>query len=308
MAQLLLDLHDDVLTMVCATCPLADLNALARSCIRLRELSAPHREAIAALCKPPFSIAVEKLEDLTYFRCGTYHDWDDPRLSHILDADVIAFAAGILLSYRALSQLATLSIGGAHISDKGIAALVHAMAEGRLPVLTDLTVAHTRIADVGVKALAHLFARAGALPKLRVLRLYDNHIQDAGTIFIAGACFIGALPSLLRLDLDYNGIGDAGFQALACASVSGTLAQLSYLSLRGNSIGDAGVSILIGTDSKFPSLTQLILHRNKIGDAGCITMAEACSTGALPALRDLYLFQRAPALQAACESRHIRYH
>ena len=266
-------------------------------------MSTSHRNAIAALCKPPLGIAFKDIEHTTCFRYS--------RQLPLADADVANITRGISKHHRALSALVTLCIGGPTISDGGIAVLVDAMAEGHLATLTDLTVTCTGMTDVGVKTFADLFARSGALRWLRILRLHDNHISDVGTLAIAGACFKGGVPSLLRLDLDYNRIGDAGLQALTVASVSGTLAKVTYLSLRGNRIGDAGVASLNGryaAGSVFPSLSQLVLHRNEVGNAGCLAIAAACSTGALPALRDIYLFQFAPALQAACESRGIRYH
>ena len=55
---------------------------------------------------------------------------------------------------------------------------------------------------------------------------------------------------------------------------------------------------------------ELYLFENQIGDTGVTALAEACARGALPQLKDLYLFifKDAPALKVACEVRGIIFH
>ena len=54
-----------------------------------------------------------------------------------------------------------------------------------------------------------------------------------------------------------------------------------------NRIGDAGCHALAEACSRgaMPSLQRLALSYNEIGDAGLTALADACAEGALPALR-----------------------
>ena len=52
----------------------------------------------------------------------------------------------------------------------------------------------------------------------------------------------------------------------------------------------------------------LNLNGNQIGDTGMISLADALGKGALAQLKDLYIYQYAPALNAACEARGIEFH
>ena len=88
------------------------------------------------------------------------------------------------------------------------------------------------------------------------------------------------------LILDGNQIGDAGCTALADACAIGALPQCQDLSLLRNRIGDAGITAL----------------------AQAITPVSEGGSGALPQLKDLHLYEEAPALEAACKARGIAYY
>ena len=53
---------------------------------------------------------------------------------------------------------------------------------------------------------------------------------------------------------------------------------------------------------------DLYLDHNKISDAGVTAFAKALESGALPQLKDLSIYQDAPALKAACEARGITFY
>ena len=53
---------------------------------------------------------------------------------------------------------------------------------------------------------------------------------------------------------------------------------------------------------------ELLLNGNHIGARGMIEFSKAISNGALPALKDLYMYETVPALKAACEAVGITYH
>ena len=61
------------------------------------------------------------------------------------------------------------------------------------------------------------------------------------------------------------------------------------------------------------NLNDLWLNDNQISDAGLSALAKAITPGpsgkgALASLKDLYLFQDAPAVKAACQARGITFY
>jgi Ran GTPase-activating protein (RanGAP) involved in mRNA processing and transport len=59
------------------------------------------------------------------------------------------------------------------------------------------------------------------------------------------------------------------------------------------------------------NMQHLDLYDNQIGDTGMISLADALGKGALASLRELHLFQDAPAwktLKAACQARGITFY
>ena len=85
-------------------------------------------------------------------------------------------------------------------------------------------------------------------------------------------------------------------------------AHLKELRLSWNRIGDAGV-ISLAEACAFTKLEKLYLFRNHIRDAGCTALANACAKGALASLKDLYVGnEQHPELKAACQARGITLH
>ena len=96
---------------------------------------------------------------------------------------------------------------------------------------------------------------------------------------------------------DELGWGDEEVKILAAALVvkdkngRGALPSLTELSLRNNSIGDEGMKAFAAAvgSGALPSLTELRLYANKIGDEGMKAFAAAVGSGALPSLTKLKL-------------------
>eukprot|EP00964_Phaeocystis_antarctica_P085168 scaffold53745_cov66-Phaeocystis_antarctica.AAC.1 len=137
---------------------------------------------------------------------------------------------------------------------------------------------------------------AGALPAVTELQLIDVHVGDAGASALAAALGRGALPRLKFLTLYKAAIGDAGLVALAPALRR--LPALEGLGLAGNPFGDEGLAALVAPPSAgapppptgvLTKLKTLLLDYTQIADAGCATLAAALDSGALPALKELYL-------------------
>ena len=92
-------------------------------------------------------------------------------------------------------------------------------------------------------------------------------------------------------------IGDAGLVALAPALRR--LPALERLDLYNNPFGDEGLAALVAppppagapptTTGGLAQLKVLDLDHTQITDAGCATLAAALDSGALPALKNLYM-------------------
>lgn len=167
----------------------------------------------------------------------------------------------------------------------------------------------------------------GPLPMVKELRLHDNLLGDAAAAAIADAISGGSLPGLLTLTLNNNCIGDAGFAALAVhMRPDGALARLETMGLRQNLLADGAMAALasnlgpgsmpalrqlllgsnvvtdegltqlagaLSTVRALPALEVLELQKNQIGDPGAQALATAIATGALPKLKELYIFHNA---------------
>ena len=123
-------------------------------------------------------------------------------------------------------------------------------------------------------------------------------VGDAGASALAAALDRGALPRLKELSLFNAAIGDAGLVALAPALRRRP--ALETLSLSENPFGDEGLAALVApppADAPPPlpqaevlaKLKWLDLRYTQITDAGCAHLASRLRSGALPALKRVYL-------------------
>ena len=182
-----------------------------------------------------------------------------------------------------------------------------------LPVLEKLFLLGESGPD-GVQRLAEKLG-AGALPSLTYLAV-GMHVGDAGASALAAALDQGAMPRLKSLILAKAAIGDAGLVALAPALRR--LPALEELYFRGCSFGDEGLAALVAPPPQpagalppptggLAKLEVLDLEGFQITDAGCATLADAITNGALPALRALYLRDFRLASGAAIKAVHTAY-
>eukprot|EP00964_Phaeocystis_antarctica_P064704 scaffold38950_cov68-Phaeocystis_antarctica.AAC.9 len=179
-----------------------------------------------------------------------------------------------------------------------------------MPALERLTLFECAAVPDGVQRLAEGLG-AGALPAVTSLHLGRVHVGDAGALALAAALDRGALPRFKILGLTYAAIGDAGLVALAPALRR--LPALEQLCLTGNPLGDKGLAALVApplpagtpptTTGVLTKLKKLWFTNTQITDAGCVTLAAAFDSGALPALTGLYL-DGIPASTAAQEAVH----
>jgi hypothetical protein len=131
-------------------------------------------------------------------------------------------------------------------------------------------------------------------------------VGDAGASALDAALGRGALPRLKILDLGSTALGDAGLVALAPALRR--LPALARLYLADDPFGNEGLAALVAPPPPagapppptggLAKLKALNLGHTQISDAGCATLAAALESGALPALKTLFLIG-VPASAAA---------
>ena len=150
--------------------------------------------------------------------------------------------------------------------------------------------------DEGLQRLAEGLS-AGALPTLRNFILVGVNLGDAGALALADALDRGAMPQLETLKLLQTSIGDAGLMALAPALRRRP--ALKKLELIGNPLGDEGLAALLAPPPPAGALPPpkrvlarrgtLDLRYTEVTNASCATLIAALESGALPALRTVYL-------------------
>jgi hypothetical protein len=145
----------------------------------------------------------------------------------------------------------------------------------------------------------------GSLPAVTRFELLNVCVGDAGASALAAALDRGALPRLKHLYLINAAIGDAGLVALAPALRRRP--ALDELILSGNPFGDEGLAALVApppADAPPPQaealakLEWLDLDGSQITDASCTHLVSRLRSGALPALKVLFL-DGIPAIEAA---------
>ena len=217
-----------------------------------------------------------------------------PALLQQLKADYEAAAAVCLKVGTSCKELRKARIASWHGEDLSAADLATLATLGSmLPALEVLTICQVSFATgPGLQRLTEGLG-VGALPAVTHLGFAGMRVGDAGASALAAALGRGALPRLMSLALHFTAIGDAGLVALAPALRR--LPALEKLSLMCNPFGDEGVAVLVAPPPPSPAgappptgvlrkLKSLDLAYTEIHDAGCLALAAALDSGALPAL------------------------
>ncbi|XP_063190566.1 NACHT, LRR and PYD domains-containing protein 6 isoform X2 [Chroicocephalus ridibundus] len=132
------------------------------------------------------------------------------------------------------------------------------------PTLAELDLAGNEdLRDGGVKLLCEGLACGGC--RLQILRLGCCNLTAAGCGALAAA--LGSLPTLAQLDLSDNPLGDGGVREL-CTALAGPGCSLQKLWLWRCRLTAASCGALAAVLPASPSLTELHLGDNELGDGG----------------------------------------
>uniref|UniRef100_G1Q0M5 NACHT domain-containing protein n=1 Tax=Myotis lucifugus TaxID=59463 RepID=G1Q0M5_MYOLU len=140
---------------------------------------------------------------------------------------------------------------------------------GASPSLTELDLGQNDLGDLGVRLLCEgLRQPACQLKHLRLVScgLTSNCCQDLASI-------LGASPSLTELDLGQNYLGDLGVKLL-CEGLRQPACQLKHLRLVSCVLTDNCCQDLASMLGANPSLTELNLQLNHLGNLGMRLLCE----------------------------------
>ncbi|XP_059816053.1 NACHT, LRR and PYD domains-containing protein 3-like isoform X1 [Hypanus sabinus] len=190
------------------------------------------------------------------------------------------------LAQAALGSLKTLSFSGMTLTPVDCAVLSHAIGlsdtikylnlerchiqcEGiqrlgpGLNKCQELSLGENDLGDSGVK----LVSAALRNPECKIQKLWLERVglTDSGAEDLASA--LSTNPSLTELDLSGNKLGDSGVK-LVSAALRNPECKIQKLLLEDVGLTDSGAEDLVSALSTKPSLTELYLSGNKLGDSG----------------------------------------
>ncbi|XP_072893211.1 NACHT, LRR and PYD domains-containing protein 12-like [Hemitrygon akajei] len=147
------------------------------------------------------------------------------------------------------------------LTDSGAEDLVSALSTN--PSLTDLNLSYNKLGDSGVK----LVSAALRNPECKIQTLWLNNVglTDSGAEDLVSA--LSTNPSLMELDLSVNKLGDSGVK-LVSAALRNPECKIQTLWLDSVGLTDSGAEDLASALGTNPSLTELDLSGNKLGDSG----------------------------------------
>ena len=138
-----------------------------------------------------------------------------------------------------------------------------------------------------------------------ICSLSQSKLTDSSvTLFFSAAPRILQLPRIHCLRLDHNNIGDDGMRSLSDAASVGKLDAVKELKLNSNRFTDDGLNALAralsqspsGGERAMPLLNELHLGGNALSASGLQAFANVVCEGALPRLRELWLYAKDPGI------------
>ncbi|XP_059816861.1 NACHT, LRR and PYD domains-containing protein 3-like [Hypanus sabinus] len=147
------------------------------------------------------------------------------------------------------------------LTDSGAEDLASALSTN--PSLTGLSLSYNKLGDSGVKLVSAALRKSEC--KIQKLGLRDVGLTDSGAEDLASA--LSTKPSLTGLNLGDNKLGDSGVK-LVSAALRKSECKIQKLGLNNVGLTDSGAEDLVSALSTNPSLTELNLSDNKLGDSG----------------------------------------
>ncbi|XP_072893994.1 NACHT, LRR and PYD domains-containing protein 3-like [Hemitrygon akajei] len=147
------------------------------------------------------------------------------------------------------------------LTDSGAEDLVSALSTN--PSLTELNLSDNKLGDSGVKLLSDALRNPEC--KIQKLWLGGVGLTDSGAEDLASA--LSTNPSLTELYLSHNNMGDSGVKLIS-AALRKTECKIQKLRLEDVGLTDSGAEDLASALCTNPSLTELYLSNNKLGDSG----------------------------------------
>ncbi|XP_059817093.1 NACHT, LRR and PYD domains-containing protein 3-like [Hypanus sabinus] len=158
-------------------------------------------------------------------------------------------------------KIQKLRLGNVGLTDSGAEDLVSALSTN--PSLMELDLSDNKLGDSGVKLVSAALRNPEC--KIQKLELYRIGLTGSGAGDLASA--LSTNPSLTELNLSGNELGDSGVQ-LVSAALRNPVCKIQKLRLKDVGLTDSGAEDLASALSTNPSLTELYLGGNKLGDSG----------------------------------------
>ncbi|XP_059818694.1 NACHT, LRR and PYD domains-containing protein 3-like isoform X1 [Hypanus sabinus] len=174
------------------------------------------------------------------------------------DSGIKLVSAALRVSECKIQKLWLWNVG---LTDSAAGDLASAL--GRKPSLMVLSLNNNKLGDAGVKLVSAALMKSGC--KLQELGLRDVGLTDRGAEDLAFA--LGKNRSLMELNLGANTLGDPGVN-LVSGAIRNSECKIQKLWLRDVGLTDSGAKDLGSALSTKPSLTELSLNDNKLGDSG----------------------------------------
>ncbi|XP_072894830.1 NACHT, LRR and PYD domains-containing protein 3-like [Hemitrygon akajei] len=195
------------------------------------------------------------------------HKCQELRLSfnELGDSGVKLVSAALRNPVGKIQKLGLYKVG---LTDSGAEDLASALSTN--PSLTELNLGYNELGDSGVKQVSAALRNPEC--KIQKLGLCDVHLTDSGTEDLVSA--LSTNTSLTELNLGGNDLGDSGVK-LVSAALRNPECKIQKLQLYGVGLTDSGVEDLASALSTNPSLTELGLSNNKLGDSGVKLVSEA---------------------------------
>ncbi|XP_072893274.1 NACHT, LRR and PYD domains-containing protein 3-like [Hemitrygon akajei] len=154
------------------------------------------------------------------------------------------------------------------LTDSGAEDLASALSTN--PSLTELDLSGNKLGDSGVKLVSAALRNPEC--KIQKLELESVGLTDSGAEDLASG--LRTNPSLTELYLTGNKLGDSGVKLVSVA-LRNPECKIQKLQLINVGLTDSGAEDLVSALSTNPSLTELDLSGNKLGDSGVKLVSEA---------------------------------